>query len=123
MRLPSFLPTPLKFRLHQLLDIWKGSHSLDVAIFHESMCTPIFKAQQCACGFGGEMVTHVQKEEAALAKYTLHTNRRTCCCKQSSGNEHKYESSDILTLTGYGMIVESHAKQAGILALVIMPPP
>ncbi len=69
------------------------------------------------------MVTHVQKEEVALAEYTLHTNRRTCCCKKSSGNEHKYKSSDILTLTGYGMIVESHAKQVGILASVIVPPP
>src|SRR6266851_6713946 len=123
MRLSSFLPTPLKFRLHQLLDVRKGSCSLDVAIFHESMYTPISKAQQCTHGFGGEMVTHIWKEEVALAEYMLHANRRTCCCKKSSGNEHKYESSDILTLTGYGMIVESHAKQAGILASVIMPPP
>jgi len=59
----------------------------------------------------------------ALAEYTLHTNRKTCCCKKSSGNEHKYKSSDILTLTGYGMIVKSHVKQAGILASVIVPPP
>jgi hypothetical protein len=96
--------------LHQLLDIWKGSHSLDVTIFHESTCTPISKAQQCVCGFGGEMVTHVWKEEVALAEYMLHANRRTCCCKKRSGYKCKYESSDIMTLIGYGMIVKSHAK-------------
>jgi hypothetical protein len=62
------------------------------------------------CGFRGEMVTHVQKEEVALAEYMLHANRRTCCCKKRSRNEHKYESSDIMTLTGYRIIVESHMK-------------
>ena len=69
------------------------------------------------------MVTHVWKEEVALSEYMLHANRRTCCCKKRSRYKCKYESSDIMTLTGYGMIVESHAKQAGILVSVIVPPP
>jgi hypothetical protein len=122
MRLPSFLPTLLKLWLHQLLDVWKGSRSLDVAIFHKSACTPITKAQQCTRGFGGEMVMHVQKDEAALAEYMLYANRRTYCCKKRMRNERKYKCIDVLTLTGYGMIVESHAKQVGILASVIVPP-
>jgi hypothetical protein len=86
------------------------------------MCTPITKAQQCACGFRGEMVMHIQKDEVALAEYTLYANRRTYYCKKRMRNECKYKCSDILTLIGYGMIVESHVKQVGILVSVIIPP-
>jgi hypothetical protein len=52
----------------------------------------------------------------------LYANRRTYCCKKRMRNEHKYKCSDVLTLTGYRMIVKSHAKQVGILASVIVPP-
>jgi hypothetical protein len=59
---------------------------------------------------------HVWKDEVALAEYTLHTNRRTCCCKKRMRNERKYKCSDVLTLTGYGMIVETSL-------LFLLPPP
>ena len=57
-----------------------------------------------------------------MAEYTLHTNRRTCCCKKI---EQMSVSRNVAipTLTGYGVIVKGYPIEAWILAMVIMPPP
>lgn len=55
-----------------------------------------------------------------LAEYVLHTNRRTCYCKEIKQISMSRKVA-IPKLTGYGMIVKGHLIEAQILATVIMP--
>ena len=120
--LPRFVPTLLKCWLLCFQDVWKDCHTLDVAIFHTSMCAPISKIHKCTHGFRDEAVTHIWEDKATLAEYALHTNGRTCCCKKIEQMSMS-KNGAIPTLTGYGVIVKGHPIEAWILVLVIMPPP
>jgi hypothetical protein len=122
MCLPRFVPTLLKFRLLCFQDVRKDCCALDVAILHKATCAPISKAHKCTHGFRGEAVMHVWEDEATLAEYALHANRRTCCCKKIEQISMSRNVA-IPALTGYGVIVKGHPIEVWILVTVIVPPP
>ena len=58
-----------------------------------------------------------------LAEDTLHTNRRTWCCRKIKQMSIMMSRKvAIQTLTRYSVIVKGHLIEARILATVIMPP-
>ena len=122
MSLPCLVPIPLKLWLLLTYDIRKDCRGLDVTILDKTLCAPVSKAQKRARGFGGEAVSNVWEEEAALAEYTLDADRRTCCCRRT--NQMRVSSNEAITrLTWDSVIVEGHLKEAWIMATVIEPPP
>jgi len=64
---------------------------------------------------------HVQEDEIILAEDTLHTNRRTWCCRKIKQISVSRKVA-IPTLIGYSVIVEGHPIEVWILATVIVPP-